>query len=128
MLAGPLGSTQLISVRSATSESLAEAEEEVEDEADSASGAAASGFDSGEAIGETEAGSDGDGRTAGDSGAGSTVSLPLRIGRQRTAWLGLSGQRIDVQTALAWGLVDEVRLRQHLGPDVGSDTVDRNSA
>jgi enoyl-CoA hydratase/carnithine racemase len=61
-------------------------------------------------------------------GAGGTVSLPLRIGRQRTAWLGLSGQRIDAQTALAWGLVDEVRLRQHVGPDVGSDTVDRNSA
>ncbi len=46
-------------------------------------------------------------------GAGGTVSLPRRIGRQRTAWLGLSGSRIDAQTALAWGLVDEVRLGQH---------------
>jgi len=46
-------------------------------------------------------------------GAGGTVSLPRRIGRQRTAWLGLSGDRIDSQTALAWGLVDEVRLGQH---------------
>jgi hypothetical protein len=46
-------------------------------------------------------------------GAGGTVSLPRRIGRQRTAWLGLSGGRIDAQTALAWGLVDEVRLGQH---------------
>jgi enoyl-CoA hydratase/carnithine racemase len=45
-------------------------------------------------------------------GAGGTVSLPRRIGRQRTAWLGLSGQRIDVERALAWGLVDEVRLGQ----------------
>lgn len=47
-------------------------------------------------------------------GAGGTVSLPRRIGRQRTAWLGLSGQRIDAQTALGWGLVDEVRLGQHV--------------
>jgi enoyl-CoA hydratase len=46
-------------------------------------------------------------------GAGGTVSLPRRIGRQRTAWLGLSGNRIDAGTALDWGLVDEVRLGQH---------------
>jgi hypothetical protein len=39
-------------------------------------------------------------------GAGGTVSLPRRIGRQRTAWLALSGQAIDARTALAWGLVD----------------------
>jgi enoyl-CoA hydratase/carnithine racemase len=43
-------------------------------------------------------------------GAGGTASLPRRIGRQRTAWLGLSGARVDARTALAWGLVDEVRL------------------
>jgi hypothetical protein len=42
-------------------------------------------------------------------GAGGTVSLPRRIGRQRTAWLALSGRALDAQTALAWGLVDEVR-------------------
>jgi hypothetical protein len=41
-------------------------------------------------------------------GAGGTVSLPLRIGRQRTAWLGLSGRAIDAETALAWGLVDAI--------------------
>ena len=29
-------------------------------------------------------------------GAGGTVSLPRRIGRQRTAWLALTGQRLDV--------------------------------
>lgn len=46
-------------------------------------------------------------------GAGGTVSIARRIGRQRTAWLGLSGRRIDAKTALDWGLVDEVRLRQH---------------
>jgi enoyl-CoA hydratase/carnithine racemase len=41
-------------------------------------------------------------------GAGGTASLPGRIGRQRTAWLALSGRRIDARTALAWGLVDEI--------------------
>ncbi len=50
-------------------------------------------------------------------GAGGTVGLPRRIGRQRTAWLGLSGRRIDVETALEWGLVDEVRLGQHVGSE-----------
>ncbi len=42
-------------------------------------------------------------------GAGGTVSLPRRIGRHRTAWLGFSGRPIDAETALAWGLVDAVR-------------------
>jgi len=41
-------------------------------------------------------------------GAGGTVSLPRRIGRQRTAWLGLTGATIGAAEALAWGLVDEV--------------------
>lgn len=40
-------------------------------------------------------------------GAGGTVSLPRRIGRHRTAWLALTGRRIDAATALAWGLADE---------------------
>jgi hypothetical protein len=40
-------------------------------------------------------------------GAGGTVSVTKRIGRHRTAWLALTGARIDVDTALAWGLVDE---------------------
>jgi len=39
-------------------------------------------------------------------GAGGTVSLPRRIGRWRTAWLALTGTRIDLATATAWGLVD----------------------
>lgn len=42
-------------------------------------------------------------------GAGGTASLPRRIGRERTGWLALSGERIDVGTARRWGLVDEVR-------------------
>jgi hypothetical protein len=39
-------------------------------------------------------------------GAGGTVSLPRRIGRWRTAYLALSGLRLDLPTALTWGLVD----------------------
>lgn len=42
-------------------------------------------------------------------GAGGTVSLPRRIGRHRTCWLGITGHSIDATTALAWGLVDEIR-------------------
>ncbi len=41
-------------------------------------------------------------------GAGGCVSIPRRIGRQRTAWLALSTKRINATTALEWGLVDEV--------------------
>lgn len=41
-------------------------------------------------------------------GAGGTVSVARRIGRQRTAWLALSGARMRAPAALAWGLVDEV--------------------
>lgn len=44
-------------------------------------------------------------------GAGGTVSLPRRIGRQRTAYLALTGSVIDASTALAWGLVDEIAPR-----------------
>jgi len=42
-------------------------------------------------------------------GAGGTVSLPRRIGRQRTAWMAITGERIDAETALAWGIVDAIR-------------------
>lgn len=41
-------------------------------------------------------------------GAGGTVSVPRRIGRQRTALLALTGAPLDAETALAWGLVDEI--------------------
>jgi hypothetical protein len=41
-------------------------------------------------------------------GAGGTVSLPRRIGRHRTALLGLTGIVIDAPTALEWGLVDAI--------------------
>jgi hypothetical protein len=39
-------------------------------------------------------------------GAGGTVSLPRRIGRQRTALLALTGARLDADQALAWGVAD----------------------
>lgn len=41
-------------------------------------------------------------------GAGGTVSVPRRIGRWRAAWMMLTGQRIDAEVALRWGLIDEV--------------------
>lgn len=43
-------------------------------------------------------------------GAGGSVSLPRRIGRHRTAWLLLTGRRIDATTARSWGLVDHIDL------------------
>jgi enoyl-CoA hydratase len=44
-------------------------------------------------------------------GAGGCVSLPRRIGRQRTAYLALSGRRINAATALSWGLIDAIEDR-----------------
>jgi enoyl-CoA hydratase/carnithine racemase len=41
-------------------------------------------------------------------GAGGSVSVPRRIGRWRAAWLALTGDRLSAQTALRWGLVDEI--------------------
>ena len=41
-------------------------------------------------------------------GAGGTVSILERIGRQRTAYLALSARRINAATALEWGLIDEI--------------------
>jgi hypothetical protein len=42
-------------------------------------------------------------------GAGGTVSIPRRIGRRRALAVALTGEEVDAATALAWGLVDEVR-------------------
>lgn len=39
-------------------------------------------------------------------GAGGCVSIPRRIGRQRTAYLALSMRRISAAKALQWGLID----------------------
>ncbi|MGP2442817.1 enoyl-CoA hydratase/isomerase family protein [Streptomyces sp. JW3] len=41
-------------------------------------------------------------------GAGGTVSVPARIGRERTAFLALTGTTLDSARALCWGLVDEL--------------------
>lgn len=41
-------------------------------------------------------------------GAGGTVGIPRRIGRQRTAALAITGRVIDATTAAEWGLVDEI--------------------
>lgn len=41
-------------------------------------------------------------------GAGGCVSLARRIGRQRLARMVLSGERVNAQTALDWGLVDAI--------------------
>ncbi|MFD5002976.1 enoyl-CoA hydratase/isomerase family protein [Streptomyces mutabilis] len=41
-------------------------------------------------------------------GAGGTASLPARIGRERTAYLALSGAALNASDALHWGLVDEL--------------------
>ncbi|WP_416958891.1 enoyl-CoA hydratase/isomerase family protein [Streptomyces sp. Agncl-13] len=41
-------------------------------------------------------------------GAGGTASIPVRVGRERTAYLALSGAELGVEEALRWGLVDEI--------------------
>ena len=41
-------------------------------------------------------------------GAGGTVSVLRRIGRHRSAWLALSGKRINASKALEWGLIDVI--------------------
>lgn len=41
-------------------------------------------------------------------GAGGTVSILNRIGRIRTAYMAISNERIDTETALAWGLIDQI--------------------
>jgi enoyl-CoA hydratase len=41
-------------------------------------------------------------------GAGGCVSVPRRIGRQRTLLMILSGRRINALTALRWGLIDAI--------------------
>lgn len=41
-------------------------------------------------------------------GAGGCISIARRIGRQRLAWLGITGKVIDARLALEWGLIDEI--------------------
>ena len=42
-------------------------------------------------------------------GAGGTASIPRRIGRQRTAYMALSMDKVNAKTALDWGLIDAVK-------------------
>jgi enoyl-CoA hydratase/carnithine racemase len=49
-------------------------------------------------------------------GAGGTVSILNRIGRIRTAYMAISNERIDTETALHWGLIDQVSTQSVL-PD-----------
>ncbi len=41
-------------------------------------------------------------------GAGGCVSIPQRIGRQRTALFAILGEAITAEQALAWGLIDAI--------------------
>ncbi|WP_181801390.1 enoyl-CoA hydratase/isomerase family protein [Streptomyces shenzhenensis] len=41
-------------------------------------------------------------------GAGGTASLPTRIGRERTAYLALTGATLSATEARRWGLADEI--------------------
>jgi hypothetical protein len=43
-------------------------------------------------------------------GSGGTVSITRRVGRQRCAQLALTGHPITAQTALEWGLIDEISV------------------
>ncbi len=43
-------------------------------------------------------------------GAGGTVSIMNRIGRQKTAYMALTMEKISAKTAAEWGLVDEVGM------------------
>ena len=41
-------------------------------------------------------------------GAGGCVSIPRRIGRQRAAFMAVTGRDIDAEQALDWGLIDAI--------------------
>ncbi|MDE0578560.1 MAG: enoyl-CoA hydratase/isomerase family protein, partial [bacterium] len=41
-------------------------------------------------------------------GAGGTVSIARRIGRQRLGYFALTNTEIDTTTALSWGLIDRI--------------------
>ena len=41
-------------------------------------------------------------------GAGGCVSIPRRIGRQRTALMAILGEPVSAKQALGWGLIDEI--------------------
>ena len=53
-------------------------------------------------------------------GAGGTASIARRIGRQRTAFIALTGARMDANTALEWGLVDSIRADEEHAPGLAT--------
>jgi len=52
-------------------------------------------------------------------GAGGTVSVTRRIGRERTAYIALSGAHVTAAQALHWGLVDEINADRPVVESVG---------
>nr|WSY49210.1 enoyl-CoA hydratase/isomerase family protein [Streptomyces sp. NBC_00886] len=58
-------------------------------------------------------------------GAGGTASIPVRVGRERTAYLALSGVELSVGEALRWGLVDEIGEAADVPADPSQDIVRR---
>ncbi|MEV5529995.1 enoyl-CoA hydratase/isomerase family protein [Streptomyces prunicolor] len=50
-------------------------------------------------------------------GAGGTASIPVRVGRERTVYLALSGAELGAGEALRWGLVDEISDVDDATPD-----------
>jgi len=51
-------------------------------------------------------------------GAGGTVSISRRCGRQRTAFLALTGRAVDAPTAHSWGLVDRLVDQLEADPEL----------
>ena len=41
-------------------------------------------------------------------GAGGTVSIPRRIGRQKTAYMAITAKKVSAKKALEWGLIDAI--------------------
>lgn len=56
-------------------------------------------------------------------GAGGTASIPVRVGRERTAYLALSGVELSIEESLRWGLVDEINEAANPTADPPQDTV-----
>ncbi|MFJ3898723.1 enoyl-CoA hydratase/isomerase family protein [Streptomyces sp. NPDC090083] len=58
-------------------------------------------------------------------GAGGTASIPARVGRERTAYLALSGVELGAGEALRWGLVDAIRAVGGSGEPDGAAAASR---
>ena len=56
-------------------------------------------------------------------GAGGTASIPVRVGRERTAYLALSGAELGAAEALCWGLVDKISDADGVSADPHEEAV-----